>query len=467
MARTVHAQSDAPTLAQKIDPILSGSWSGDFSSGSGARNRVIFHITSYENGTCSATWDIPNLAWFGNRFTTSSCEKRTLLFQSDSSDMIFEGALSPDALSIAGMLRQRRTSSAVVLKKLIESPRLQEPTAYSELVVADLTFQNRPAGVTIGGSLTMPDTLGRYPLVILAGDHGQSDRDARGSSGHAPYLVMASLFSKQNIATLRIDDRGTGQTTGTSEENSVDDEASDICAALEQMRVNPHVDTTRIVIVGHGEGGLTAAMVAQRYPTIVARIVCMGTSALDGPLALREQVGARERARETDEELITVATELLAKWCAIVAGGGTDDVIVPKIIAVTDSTIEDRPDLLSRFPMAAQFQRPDRDLYVRSTLIPWLRSYVWYKPSAFFSGVRQPMLALYAERDVEVPGEIHAKAMRAIMSSRSRVLVEVIQDVNHMFQTCDECTEEEMIQLGETMNPAVLNRISRWVLQGK
>jgi pimeloyl-ACP methyl ester carboxylesterase len=323
----------------------------------------------------------------------------------------------------------------------------------------------------VGGELTFPDTLGRYPLVILAGDRGQADRVARGKHGHAPYLVLASMFAQRNIATVRIDDRGTGQTTGAANDQSVDDEASDVSAVLDALWRHPRVDTTRIVIIGHGEGGLAAAMVARRYPNRVTRIALMSTPMLSGKETLLEQLKARELSRGTDAELVGVATGLVAAWCDLLLASPTTDnqALVPSLLSIADSVLMNRPDVAMRYPMVRQLQRPGRELYMQSTLIPWLRSYLWYDRSAYLI-VPRPTLALFAERDIEVPGSVHLAAFQYLGKVRSTLGTwtwDLYPNTNHQFQECDDCTEEEMARTGETIRPEVVARLVMWVLQGK
>lgn len=465
------AQTIVVPFEQQLDSSLSGSYSGDIFLSTGARSRVIVHIVSYINGPCDATWDAPNFGWIGSRFSTVSCVDGKILLQSDSGDVAVEVTHDPVQRQLVGSWVQRKTNSPVTLRKLYEATRIQEPGETPPYVAESFRIPNRPAGVVVGGELTYPDTLGRYPLVILAGDRGQTDRVARGKHGHALYLVLASLFAQRNIATIRIDDRGTGQTTGFGNELSIDDEASDISAVLEAMWIHPRIDTSRIVIVGHGEGGLAAAIVARRYPNRVRRIALMATPMLSGKETLVEQIKARELSRGTDAELVGVASGLVAAWCDVaLASTNTDDQsITPRLLSIADSVLMNRPDVALRYPMVRQLQRPGRELYMQSTLIPWLRSYLWYSPMDYLA-VPRPTLALFAERDIEVPGEVHAAAFRALGQRRSTVsdwLWELVPQTNHMFQPCDDCTDDEMARTSETIRSEVVVRLATWVLRGR
>jgi pimeloyl-ACP methyl ester carboxylesterase len=236
------------------------------------------------------------------------------------------------------------------------------------------------------------------------------------------------------------------------------------------MWMHPRIDTTRVVIIGHGEGGLAAAIVARRYPLRVARIALMATPMLSGKETLVQQIKARELSRGTDAELVGVASGLVGAWCdVLLASTNVDDQsVTPTLLSITDSVLFNRPDVALRYPMVRQLQRPGRDLYMQSTLIPWLRSYVWYSPSDYVS-VQGAILALYAERDTEVPGNIHASAFSSLAQrrqSRAPWLVEVYPNTNHQFQECDECTEEEMSRTSETIRPDVVARLALWVLKG-
>jgi len=294
---------------------------------------------------------------------------------------------------------------------------------------------------------------------------------ARGKHGHALYLVLAALFAQRNIATVRIDDRGQGQSTGIGNDMSIDDEASDLSAVLEALWLHPRVDTTRIIIIGHGEGGLAAAMVARRYPNRIARIAMLATPMLSGKETLLEQLKARELSRGTNAELTTVAAGLVGAWCDTLQAANTrgDQAIVPVLLSLADSVLMDRPDLALRYPMVRQLQRPGREQYMTSTLIPWLRSYLWYSPADYLS-VQRPTLALFAERDIEVPGAIHAAAFKTLGQRRGSTVAwfsETYPSTNHQFQECDECTDEEMSRTSETIRSDVVARLATWVLRGQ
>jgi hypothetical protein len=132
-------------------------------------------------------------------------------------------------------------------------------------------FTNR--GLTLAGTLTMPDVAGPCPGVVMIGGSGPSDRD---NAGYFPpirdHLVAAG------IAVLSYDKRGVGESSGDWRTGDLTNLASDTRAALAVLREQPGVDTAGLF--GHSEGGwvaLNAAAGRDDVPWVVTNS-CPGTT---------------------------------------------------------------------------------------------------------------------------------------------------------------------------------------------
>ena len=77
-----------------------------------------------------------------------------------------------------------------------------------------MVVENKTAGVTLAGTLTLPAGAGPHPAVVLITGSGPQDRD-EAVMGHRPFLVLADHLTRQGIAVLRCDDRGFGKSTGS------------------------------------------------------------------------------------------------------------------------------------------------------------------------------------------------------------------------------------------------------------
>ena len=72
----------------------------------------------------------------------------------------------------------------------------------------------------------MPKKEGDYPAVILITGSGAQNRDEE-ILGHKPFLVIADYLTRNGIAVLRYDDRGTAKSTGDFRSGTTADFATD------------------------------------------------------------------------------------------------------------------------------------------------------------------------------------------------------------------------------------------------
>jgi hypothetical protein len=74
-------------------------------------------------------------------------------------------------------------------------------------------------------------------------------------------------------------------------------------------------------------------------------------------------------------------------------------------------------------------------------------------------------LALNGTADIQVPANENLTAMESIFkkSGNSRVSIQKMEGMNHLFQKCTACTVAEYGQLETTMEPQVLDSIGSWL----
>lgn len=150
-----------------------------------------------------------------------------------------------------------------------------------------------PAGHVLAGTLTISriaSTGHRVGAVVTATGSGPEDRDEYiGLEGYRPFRQLADSLGRRGIAVLRMDDRGTGGSTGTFKGATTSDFADDIRAGLAYLRTRADIDSTRLAVLGHSEGALIARLVADREPSFRA-IVLLGGIAQPGMGTLKYQM---------------------------------------------------------------------------------------------------------------------------------------------------------------------------------
>jgi uncharacterized protein len=146
-----------------------------------------------------------------------------------------------------------------------------------------------PGDPPLAGTLTLPDSPGPVPAVLLAPGSGPLDRDS--DHRRARFGVtreLAAALAEGGLASLRYDKRGVGGSPGDWRRAGLHDNADDLVRARDALAARPEVDAGRIVLAGHSEGALLAATAAARGVP-VAGVVLLAGSATPGDELLRWQ----------------------------------------------------------------------------------------------------------------------------------------------------------------------------------
>ncbi|MEX5720655.1 alpha/beta hydrolase family protein [Geodermatophilus maliterrae] len=141
----------------------------------------------------------------------------------------------------------------------------------------------------LAGTLTLPDSPGPVPAVLLAPGSGPLDRDS--DHRRARFGVtreLAHALAEGGLASLRYDKRGVGGTPGNWRRAGLYDHVDDLVRARDALAARPEVDGDRVVLAGHSEGALLAAAAAARGVP-VAGVVLLAGSATPGDELLRWQ----------------------------------------------------------------------------------------------------------------------------------------------------------------------------------
>jgi pimeloyl-ACP methyl ester carboxylesterase len=125
----------------------------------------------------------------------------------------------------------------------------------------EVTFPSAEPGVTLGGTLISPKGPGSFTTVVLITGSGAQNRNEE-LLNHRPFLVLADALARANIAVLRYDDRGVGNSTGNFAAATSLNFADDVRGAVSYLRSQSQVPIGSIGLIGHSEGRLIAPMVA-------------------------------------------------------------------------------------------------------------------------------------------------------------------------------------------------------------
>ena len=292
----------------------------------------------------------------------------------------------------------------------------------------------------LAGSLRLPETEGPFPAFVLLTGTGPQDRNET-IAGRPVFAALASALAERGIASLRLDDRGVGQSGGDFAAATPQVFADDAAAALAFLRARPEIDAGRAGLLGHSEGSVTAFLAAQTAdPDFILTLAGM-TSRADR--VLFEQGEALVRA----------------------AGGG--DAEVANTRAVQEEVIElARNTPLARLAEeieAAMLARGQSEQMARANArtwgLPWFPALLEIDTPALIDAYDGPVAALYAENDLQVlPGPQSAVAREAL-ADNPQARIEIVPGVNHLFQDSETGRMEEYQSAPHAMSPRALDAI--------
>jgi len=289
-------------------------------------------------------------------------------------------------------------------------------------------------GFTLAGTLSKPADISttRRPAVILTAGAGALDRDAL-TAGIPILGQLAAALADAGFIVLRYDKRGVGQSGGRTEIASLADFSEDQRAAVKFLTSRKDVDDNRIAVVGYSEGGLVSLLSAAKEKRIAA-VALMATPGVSGAdLVLAQQQHALGKSNLSDAEKQARIDMQKKINDAAVTGKGLD-ALTPAVRRQIDN---------------AEFQ-----------------SVLAADPAKLVPNVRQPILVVQGERDMEVV-PTNADRLEALAKARKQpAVVEVVKvpGVNHLMVPAQTGEADEYPTLSDRqISPVVSAAIVEWL----
>jgi hypothetical protein len=198
---------------------ISKNWKGTLDV-NGMKLNLVFHIQK-ELDVYKGTFDSPDQNAFGLPIDEVIIADTIVSFKMSMIGAKYSGILSSDKMKMTGTFEQQGNTFPLILKVDISGEnslvRPQTPKPPYPYFSKEVIIQNFEDSIKLAGTLTLPDTIQKHPVVILISGSGPQDRDET-IFGHKPFLVLADYLTRKGIGVLRFDDRGIGKSTGKFQE---------------------------------------------------------------------------------------------------------------------------------------------------------------------------------------------------------------------------------------------------------
>ena len=292
----------------------------------------------------------------------------------------------------------------------------------------EVSFYSGPHILT--GTLTLPDTQGTFPGVLLVPGSGRVDRNENAKKLAIDALrEIAMNLAKKGIATLRYDKRGVGESQGEFLETGFYDNVSDAATALHFLKFNEYIQPDHVFILGHSEGAVIATRLAGTGADVAGVILLAGTA-------------------ESGEDVMLWQSEQVVDGMH-----GLNGFLIKALHIDVQKTEHKQLD---------KIKQSTKDWYrvglFTKLNAKWMREFLEYDPADDLSKIQVPVLAITGSKDIQVkPSDL--KRMAELVKSEFEW--HEVPDVTHILRT--EAGEPTLSTYRQQVQRPVDERIQHFI----
>lgn len=337
----------------------------------------------------------------------------------------------------------------------------QDTLTYSSDSVA---FKSSDGRINFAGTLTLPKGGKTVPAVVIISGTGPQDRDGN-MAGHPLFAQIAAHLSAHGIAVLRLDDRGTGKTTGTYETATTGDFAEDALIAIRFLKTIKRISTHHIGVLGHSEGGAAAAIAAAESKDVafIVSVAGLATSGYESLIQQNQDLVNASQLSPVDKKRSNEINGLMFKAAYQYAASDSLESVLNKTYA--EWKLKDDAYVKSLNIQFDHFRFPVYS-YVKTATGPWYRYFVRFDAPNTLRKVHVPILAINGDKDLMVNAGVNLANWKNFSAAggNRRVKTMLLPGLNHLFLPCQTCTITEYRSIKADFSRQALDIITNWIL---
>jgi pimeloyl-ACP methyl ester carboxylesterase len=278
----------------------------------------------------------------------------------------------------------------------------------------------------IYGTLTLPMTKKKIPLVLIIAGSGPTDRDGNSTALKGKNNSLKKLawgLASRGIASVRYDKRGIGESKSAMSSESkmrFDDYVNDARAWIDLLKKDSRFSS--VTIAGHSEGSLIG------------------------------MIAAKDRA----DKYISIAG----------AGEPADEILKTQLKNLPENSRQQVYQMLDTLKHGDTLRKNDPSFYMlfRPSIQPYMISWFKYDPAKEIGKLQIPVLIIQGTNDIQVSAD-DAKRLSAGLP-KARLLM--IQHMNHILCIVD--SEDKQANMDSYSNPdlplapALIDSICHFIL---
>jgi len=247
------------------------TWAGTYQFENGSALTV--HVSpTYDGSKLHFFWSGLTITYFGNG------DIRGLYPIAPDTFLVGRGRVL--GYPFAAQMTFQRDSSGLVTgfdwqtRNLASGQLSQSQTAQRMALTTETVHFTSSDGITLTGLLTLPDTPGPHPAIVVL--HG-SEPGTRADFGRQQ---LSTFFASQGLAVLTYDKRGVGDSEGVyverASESNLTTLAQDALAGVAYMQGRSEVDASRVGLIGSSQAGWIIPIAAQQSKDVAFFIILSG-----------------------------------------------------------------------------------------------------------------------------------------------------------------------------------------------
>jgi len=438
---------------------IEGRWQGSIEV-QGVKLKLVFKI-EHSGDSLLSVMDSPDQGVKGIPVNSTIFKNDTLRIEMTGFAINYTGVIDSTG-SIVGQFNQAGVAFPLTLQRSTdkekELKRPQEPKKPYPYFEEHLKFTNPVDKITLAGTLTIPKDKANCPAVVLISGSGAQNRNEE-ILGHKPFLVLADHLTRNGIAVLRYDDRGTAESEGDFSTGTAYDFSTDAEAAFNYLSSRKEINGSRIGLIGHSEGGMIAPMIAARNKNVGFLVLLAGTGVRGDQIILTQSVLIGQANGIPTEELLKGREVNKGAFDLVLdtlKNDSLEQVLTRYFYAQDNSEIE-KTDSGSLETLVKR--------NVQTLINPQIKYFIRYDPRPALSKVTCPILALNGEKDLQVEPEENIEAIRIAVEAggNTQLTTKIFPRLNHLFQECKTGSINEYGVIEQTLSPNVLLDISKWI----
>ncbi len=300
-----------------------------------------------------------------------------------------------------------------------------------------------PSGdLTIAGELVLPEGDGPFPALLFLSGSGSQRRD--GLAGQLDLRsgeFLTAISAQTGIAVLSFDDRGAGETPiGVTDPTTLgyDTIVGDARAAYDYLIRRSDIDSSKIFLMGHSEGALTALILATSEKPSPVGVVLMSAPGRPQVEISIDQAAWVLGPDATQEQKDSVAARQRAVLQAMI-----------------DDQIED-------------FEAPEAEKAIMRAQATWLREISSYDPAELTSKTEVPLLILQGGKDFQVLAAKDGARLEETLARTRRAdsTYLLLADADHLMWLEEGTSSvERYMAPGRKFHPEFLAAVMTWLVE--